>query len=132
MARPVKPRRICELPQAGEFVPVSAPDAEIVDLTLDEYETIRLIDYLGFAQEDCALQMNVARTTVQAIYDTARRKLADVLVHGKRLRIRGGCYALCPKAGTCCGKNCRRRVCEGMRCKAGNLQCEYCRQGSDQ
>ncbi len=35
--------------------------------------------------------MNVSRTTVTAIYDSARKKIADALVHGKRLLIAGGC-----------------------------------------
>jgi predicted Fe-Mo cluster-binding NifX family protein len=35
--------------------------------------------------------MNIARTTVTAIYDSARRKVAEALVQGKRLLIAGGC-----------------------------------------
>ena len=35
--------------------------------------------------------MNIARTTVTAIYDSARKKIADALVRGKRLLITGGC-----------------------------------------
>ena len=34
--------------------------------------------------------MNIARTTVTAIYDSARKKVADALVNGKRLLITGG------------------------------------------
>jgi predicted DNA-binding protein (UPF0251 family) len=36
-------------------------------MTVEEYETIRLIDLLGYMQEQCADQMHVARTTVQRI-----------------------------------------------------------------
>ena len=52
------------------------------ELSLDEFETIRSIDYQGKTQEECACDMNVARTTVTAIYDSARKKLAqaDVLI----------------------------------------------------
>ena len=63
-------------------------------MSLDEYEAIRLLDHLGLTQEACAVRMGVARTTVTAIYDSARKKLADALVNGKTLQIRGGSYAL--------------------------------------
>ncbi len=81
-------------------------------MSVDEYETIRLIDLMGFTQEECALQMNVARTTVQGIYNDARKKLADVLVNAKGLVIRGGDYTLCDsREETCaCGGCCKHRA----------------------
>ena len=63
-------------------------------MTLDEFETIRLLDREGLTQEQCAEKMGIARTTVTAIYDSARRKVADALVEGKQLLIRGGNYRL--------------------------------------
>ena len=96
MARPVKRRRICCLPEVTEFIPGDGKAEGTVTMTMDEFEAVRLIDRLGLSQEDCAAQMNVARTTVQNIYDSARKKLAQVLVDGKRLCISGGAYELCP------------------------------------
>ena len=53
--------------------------------------------------------MGVSRTTVTEIYEAARYKLADSLVHGKRLLISGGHYCLCDGASpTCRRKECRR------------------------
>jgi len=63
-------------------------------MSLDEFETIRRIDYQSETQEQCAAEMNVARTTVTAIYDTARKKLAQALVEGRRIIISGGNYTL--------------------------------------
>ena len=80
---------------------------------------------LGLSQEDCAAQMNVARTTVQNIYDSARKKLAQVLVDGKRLCISGGAYELCPHSAGCCKKECRRSGCENC-CEKKNRQCGDC------
>ncbi len=77
-------------------------------MTVDEYEAIRLIDLEGFTQEECAGQMNVARTTVQGIYTGARKKLAESLVNGKVLLIEGGKYRLCDGSGSGCGRGCRR------------------------
>ena len=63
-------------------------------MTLDEFETIRLLDREGLTQEQCAGKMGIARTTVTAIYESARRKVAEALVDGKQLLIRGGNYRL--------------------------------------
>ena len=111
MARPIKWRRVCCLPESSRFGPLNAPaDAENhVNMTVDEYETIRLIDLEGFTQEECAKQMNVARSTVQGIYIEARRKLAESLVNGKVLSIEGGEYRLCDDLGNGCGRGCHRR-----------------------
>lgn len=127
MARPVKRRRICGLPEVTEFFPRDGEAKEEVVLTVDEFEAIRLIDRLELSQEDCAAQMNVARTTVQYIYDSARKKLAEALVEGKGIRIGGGTYELCPHADGCCGKTCRRRSGCGNRCQngaMGGIECD--------
>ncbi len=113
MARPRKWRKVCSLPESNRFGPLdSLFDAENhVHMTVDEYETIRLIDSEGFTQEDCAEQMNVARTTVQSIYAEARKKLAESLVYGKVLLIEGGEYRLCEGLGKGCGRGCHRHRC---------------------
>ena len=96
MSRPVRCRRIEQMPAFRSFSPDDAPDAEVIRLTLDEYETLRLMDAEGLNQEACADRMNVARTTVTAIYNSARRKIATALVQGKRLQISGGCCEFIP------------------------------------
>jgi predicted DNA-binding protein (UPF0251 family) len=108
MARPMKRRKVCCLPESNRFGPLDSPaDAENhVVMAIDEYETIRLIDLEGFTQEECATQMNVARSTVQGIYVEARKKLAESLVNGKILLIEGGEYRLCDGNG--CGRGCHR------------------------
>ena len=96
MPRPIRCRRIGQMPAFRSFSPDDAPDAEVIRLTLDEYETLRLMDAEGLTQEACATQMNVARTTVTAIYESARQKIATALVRGKRLQITGGCCEFAP------------------------------------
>ncbi len=96
MARRPKCRRVCHFPETEGFVPLGDGDGgEPVVLTVDEYETVRLIDKEGLSQEQCSERMQIARTTVQKIYESARKKLADALVEGLPLRIRGGFYRIC-------------------------------------
>lgn len=114
MPRPRKWRKVCCLPESNRFGPLDSPADAVntVNMTVDEYETIRLIDLDGFTQEECANQMNISRTTVQGIYDEARKKLAESLVNGKVLWIEGGEYQLCDGRGKGCGGGgCRRHRC---------------------
>lgn len=111
MPRPRKWRKVCCLPDSNRFGPLDAPaNADnFVNLTVDEYETIRLIDLEGLIQEECASQMNIARTTVQGIYNEARKKVAASLVNGKVLFIEGGEYKLCDGVADACGSRACRR-----------------------
>ena len=91
MPRPVKCRKVCHFPNVLEFLP--ADDAEKhtpIILTVDEYETIRLLDKNGYSQEQCAVSMQIARTTVQRIYEIARKKIADDLLMGIRSKLKAG------------------------------------------
>jgi predicted DNA-binding protein (UPF0251 family) len=90
--RPFCHRRIAGRPAAPIFKPIGIPMLELeeVIVTLDEFEAIRLADLDGLYQEQAAAQMNVSRATFSRIIEAAHRKLADVLVHGKALRIEGG------------------------------------------
>lgn len=102
MPRPVKCRRVCDFPGIQDFGPLPSPKREDrIYMTVDEYETIRLMDREGLSQEQCAERMEVARTTVQKVYESARQKLALMLTEGRPLHIEGGQYRLCD--GADCG-----------------------------
>ena len=87
MPRPPRCRRICGVPQVDTFCPNGCEDTEPILLTLDEYEVIRLVDLEQQTHEQCAAQMDISRSTVQEIYESARRKIAACLVHGKPLHV---------------------------------------------
>lgn len=113
MSRPRKCRKVCNIPRYQEFAPLNAQDdRQKIVMTVDEYETIRLIDRENLSQEDCGKQMNIARTTVQQIYASARKKLADTLVEGLPLVIEGGDYQLCNgETSFCgCGRHCHKHA----------------------
>lgn len=110
MPRPIKLRRICEMPISHQFRPTDyrMDQGEII-ITLDEYEAIRLIDLEELSQEECCLKMNIARTTVQSIYAKARKKIATAIVNAQSLRIEGGNYRVCDGQETgCYERGCHR------------------------
>ena len=89
MPRPVKCRKVCHFPNVLEFLPADNAEKKApIVLTVDEYETIRLLDKKGYSQEQCAVSMQIARTTVQRIYEIARKKIADALIDGHPLESR--------------------------------------------
>ena len=91
MARPEKSRNIHEPPLYTEFRPVGMGGMmDAVIMTIDEYEAIRLSDMEGMTHEQAAEEMGISRPTFTRLLDSAHKKLADMLVHGKRLVIEGG------------------------------------------
>ena len=101
MPRPKRSRRICEFPDVLEFSPDDREADGSVVLTLEEYQTIRLVDLQKMTHEQCAKQMDISRTTVTEIYESARAKIADCIVNGRRLLIAGGNYRLCSGREQC-------------------------------
>ena len=105
MPRPRKYRKVCHFPKNRIFLPENGGKEGIpVFLTVDEYETLRLVDREGLSQEETGERMHIARTTVQMIYTAARKKLADALVEGRPLVIEGGDYRLCDGDASVCGQ----------------------------
>lgn len=123
MARPRKWRRVCTLPQISLFGPIdlSLGINKIIIMTVEEYESIRLMDLKGLNQQECAEVMGIARSTIQRIYNDARRKLADSMVNGKILKIEGGDYKLCSDFED--KKNCDGCICHRHR-HAKNVKME--------
>ena len=103
MARPEKCKQICTMPENRKFTCAEKSGSdETLNMTVEEFECIRLIDYLGMTQEQCSVQMDVARTTVQRLYTDARKKIAQFIIDGCSLEISGGNYRLCENSETCC------------------------------
>ena len=95
MSRPVKVRRVCSEPKYRRFVPSCGECKDPVILSTEEYEVMRHVDYQKMTQVECALKMEISRSTVTEIYESARTKIADALVNGKELCIEGGNYRVC-------------------------------------
>ena len=51
MPRPIKCRKVCHFPNVLEFLPADDTEKKApIILTVDEYETIRLLDKKGYSQ----------------------------------------------------------------------------------
>jgi len=96
MPRPRKWKKVFCLPANTLYGPLDKTnsDKDVFVMSIEEYETIRLIDLENMTQEECALIMNVARGTIQRLYDSARNKIAKSLISGNILKIDGGDYKL--------------------------------------
>ena len=126
MPRPPRCRQICGVPQVDRFCPNGCENTEPILLTLDEYEVIRLVDLEQQTHEQCAAQMDISRSTVQEIYESARSKIAACLVHGKPLHITGGNYRICGgQEAAHCGRCCRMQRANmeksGKTCKGDSI-----------
>lgn len=62
-------------------------DLERVELFEDEMEALRLADYEGLYQQECADKMGISRTTFSRVITSARKKIVDALLNTKALRI---------------------------------------------
>ena len=65
---------------------------ESVELSVDEFEAIRLKDLQGLEQTAAAISMHISQPTFHRIIEAGRKKVADALVNGKAIRIEGGDY----------------------------------------
>lgn len=72
------------MPSVTCFAPENAPHEGCVTIGYDEYEVLRLMDYVQLSQAECAERMGVSRATVARLYENARRAIAEVLVLGDR------------------------------------------------
>lgn len=113
MPRPSKEKRVCRLPLCDRFQAAycRCPNHRI-QMSVEEYETIRLIDYMGLTQEECAAAMDVGRATVQTLYTDARKKLARFLVEASSLEIQGGNFVI-GQNGSRCGREKRQDAKKG-------------------
>ena len=103
MPRPFKCRRVQCKPNSEYFKPQGIPVTmlEEIELTLDELEAVRLADLEELYQEDAAGKMKISRQTFGNIINSAHKKIADALLNGKALRIKGGVVQMIERHFVC-------------------------------
>jgi uncharacterized protein len=87
-------RRVSCLPKATYYKPREVPlcDLEVINLSIEELEAIRLCDLLQVEQNEAADMMGISRKTFWNDLQKARQKVVDALVNGKAIEIFGGEY----------------------------------------
>jgi len=67
---------------------IKRTELERVYLLEDEMEALRLADFEGLYQQECADKMGISRTTFSRLIQSARKKTADALLHMKALNVK--------------------------------------------
>lgn len=62
-------------------------ELEIVDLSLEEVEAIRLKNIEKLDQTECAMRMKTSQSTFQRILSSAYAKISEALISGKAIKI---------------------------------------------
>jgi predicted DNA-binding protein (UPF0251 family) len=91
------------MPEVSLFTPVGVPPDFLKEicLSIEEAEAIRLRDMEGLEQEECAQRMRISRPTFHRVLENARRKIAEALINGKAIRIKGGNFEMAARRFKC-------------------------------
>jgi len=92
MVRPRLCRNVKFNPQVNYFKPQGIPVRclEVVQMSLEEMEALRLKNLEGLEQTEAAQKMSTSQSTFARILASANQKTADALINGKAIRIEQG------------------------------------------
>ncbi len=92
MARPRQNSKIQIPPRIKGFTPMGyySKESKPINLNIEEFEAIRLLDYEDMSQVEAAVIMEISRPTLTRIYDRARKKIAKALTESQQILISGG------------------------------------------
>ena len=89
MPRPRLCRKISFNPNITYFKPQGVPMRflEVIDLTTEEAEALRLRNIKDLEQEEAAKKMNTSQSTFQRILSSAYKKITEAIIDGKAIKI---------------------------------------------
>lgn len=129
MARPRIFRKISGTPEIRCFKPETEDldSREPIEITIDEFEAIRLRDYHDVQQKKSAEIMGISQPTFHRILSSARKKISKALIDGNMIIIVGGEHITDKKTYTCniCGfewSNPKKEYCKCPECKSENIE----------
>ncbi len=87
--RPCLCRHIGFHPKAKCFKPQGIPmrDLDMIELTAEEVEALRLKNIEGLEQVECAERMKTSQSTFQRILASAYKKVSRAIIEGKAIII---------------------------------------------
>jgi len=87
--RPRRRRCIRFQPNVTYFKPHGVPvrHLEVIELTDEEIEALRLKNLKGLDQKQCAEKMKTSQSTFQRILCSAYKKVSEALIKGKAIQI---------------------------------------------
>ena len=97
--RPKKYKVVKQDPRISQFSPrgrAGRPDE--ATLTMDEFEAVRLVDFLGLSQKEAAESMRISQPTFSRILKRAHKTIAEGIVKGSTIKIQGGYYVISSRA----------------------------------
>jgi len=93
--RPKKYRIVRLDPKISQFSPRGkAGRPNEVYLTMDEFEALRLADYMGLPQKEAAKSMHISQQTFSRVLKRAHKDIANALINGNIIKIQGGHYVI--------------------------------------
>lgn len=93
--RPVKARIVRKEPGTRQFSPRGRRGRPGCSrLKFEEFEAIRLTDFMGMKQRESAEFMKVSQQTFSRVLRQARKCLAEALVKGEIIKVQGGAFRI--------------------------------------
>jgi len=93
--RPKKYRIVKVDPKIAQFSPRGKPGRpDELDISMEEYESLRLADYMGLPQKEAAKSMHISQQTFSRILNKAHKNIAYGLINGNTIKIQGGHYVI--------------------------------------
>ena len=89
MPRPRLSRRIGLDPKVTFYKPQGIPmrHLKVIELTHEEWETLRLKHMEGLSQIESAKKMDTSQSTLQRILSSAQKKMGQAVVKGLAIKI---------------------------------------------
>lgn len=93
--RPKKYRIVKQDPRISQFSPRGRPGRpDEVEVSMDEFEALRLTDFMGLSQKEAAKSMRISQPTFSRVLTKAHKTIANGLIKGATIKIQGGHYVI--------------------------------------